>query len=488
MSVLSIPIYEGALTLGTVTVNVTERDVAVEALPAAITFTGLPSRVWRLRTTVSSVPDTGAGVPVVNTITNLFAATTITLAPGASYHCYKDFEHAVGGMIHVTVELASIVGGVETRYGLGYGKIAFGAASASKTNQTYLAQTFTPMASARAQPVSDMTAVLTGIKDMGFDGVKTIALWPWCETASGVYDTAGYVAVLDSYFAECVSLGLKVGLALGGSTPSWAIASVVLPGQTFTIPVQGITHSLVNYQGPDNWTTLENFVTFIVNRYAASGLKWLFGPNEPNVANQAKQTPALNALWCKHMKAGIVAASGTPKPQLIVPELSLADTTYLNNLYATGNFLGNYDAVSYHPYPIRTTAPFAFGVNEIRRPLADDQFANGPGAAGTFVDAVVAQDAGARLWVSETGFVTSPVHGVAFAVPESRQPDQIAYTLRQLSRVQDVDGVVLWGAESEAFSEAPGLFGFGYRSDLAARLPSYAKIKTTIAAIRAGAG
>ena len=490
-------------SLATAVVTITDRNMSVDVSIANLTVNGLVSSQYKLRTTVTSTPKAGSGKAVTNQVTSGAGVTTVTLNAGQKYRCLKDFISGQMPIVHISVELFQLVGGEYSRIASGFGEYMAVANPAARTNQEYWGQLLVPTSAGNAMQMAAVGGV-PAVLASTFTGIKIPVLWPWVETADGTFDTAGatsdYIAVLDATVASIHSWGLNTGIVINGFVPTWAIASVVSPGQLFTgVYVQGAALSGVNYQAPDDWTKLEAYVTWLCNRYGASGLTKLFTPNEPNISSQSNLTPALAALWSKHIKAGIAASTYAATIKLVAGELSLADTTYLDAMYATGNF--TYDHIGYHPYSDIAGAVNLQAINERALPdigigvskaggTTGTSFTSQPAAADAFVDYIhTNHDAAASVWVAETGVASGQSAANGFLhVPRNRQGSELALVLRQIARCTGIDGVVLWGPVASLPSADGSDFGFALDFDILTPKPALAVVTAQITAIKGGTG
>lgn len=253
--------------------------------------------------------------------------------------------------------------------------------------------------------------------------------------------------------------------------------------------------------GPDDWANLRDFVTWFVNRYAPQGLIAIESQNEPLVdtayvynfdgvasGGWAGLTPA-DVVPFVHNGYDAIKASAHPEVLMVGGVLAFCDTTLLANLYAAGLNPAKYDAISCHPYPVSFSPQKA---RNPRAPFVEPNYRNNAHALAALADTMTANgDATHPIWVTEYG-VSSGTDNPLNVSPET-QADHLAYLTRLIARHPRVAAMLFHTLEDKGAdyrSPAPGQWaGFGVHGiDRAVRKPSYAAMKSTVAAIRAGAG
>lgn len=493
---ISIKRLSDGFVLGSGTVTVVDRAHSIDVSLSEIDLVNLPPDFYILKSIISSSPKDGAGRPETNATTlpfnlgGLIEETSINLVVGKKYHCYKDVGTKINPTVSVMVLLLSNEG--TTPFAVGtFSYMVSDLVAASRTQEWWIQQ-FSPLADPGKTPLSTVAGLASYMAAAGFTGLKTCALWPCIETARGIYDTGGYVAFLDTVIGGFHANGIQIGLVITASIPRWTVAAVVAPGvEVDNYPIQGNGYSIVGYQNPDSFTDLENYITFLCNRYYAQGLTRIFTPNEPNLGGQSNQTSAVNALWTKHIKAGIVA-SGKPI-KLVAGEVSSSDRDYIAALLTDPNFIGNYDAFSYHPY---ASNPPNYVLEKPcnRRPGTDDDsgysntpivFESAPGAADAMVDFIHSYDPTAKVWASETGIASGTDPTIAFCTTIEDQGAELAWVMYQLARA-GTEGNVLWGGQTPGDNASESEYGFVFYGDGETGKPAAGTVAQTLYFIKNG--
>ena len=319
------------------------------------------------------------------------------------------------------------------------------------------ANPYPPVVSARLtgeETAQGINRQLDTLHQMGANAVTLDPVWDLVEPQKGLYSAARLHQV-DYEVEAATARHMKVILNIWGS-PCWASSA----------PKQGSLPKCKNLFWYRAWAPAQtadfgNFVRFMVNRYQGS-LVAVEPWHEPDLANQAYlQGPGKPAHYVALLRAGY-AATKSVNPNLTVLGGSLvgANGVFLKQLYAAG-FKGSYDALSADYYDL-TLADL--------RAIRPVMLAHGDSSP------VWLQEIG---WPSCAGAAPAPPPSGFSCVSPAQQGQNIADTLRGLTKVNYVHGVTIFESADNGAANPNDRFGL-MRTDLSPK-PSVGILQTLLA-------
>lgn len=514
----------GGATYGNPVLTVHDRDADVDAVFSQFTVNGLPSRRWRLVLNIDSTPRVGKGPAQIVTADTGGPAVSVTLTQPIPYVRVKDIEAKVAGTLtcHLTLEWLSGTKWVPTAFVTT--TVNYAAPSPAQSDLKIGLNTHLYSAAA---PAEFWRPALDAVAAVGATWVRMSVPWGFIENGGKGNRDANMVAMLDTFMADAGSRGLKVLMITGGATPDWAAPTQPKTAWTYkpagwsggqgygpVWPTWQAAGSVVNAGlPPANWQDFTDYVTWFVGRYANGGLAGAGGTalgaveniNEPYAGtNQVRDpgnnsgamaaTPVLTlAQWQQHLYSAVKAANAGITVIGLVAAFN--DWALLQHLYDTGQFKGNYDALSVHPYPATFRAPLGSRVFDPRFPFGDSstEWHHHPASLGYFIDVMAANNDPAPVWVTEFGQSSGDPGKTPLNVSPQEQADHAAYMWKLLARYPKVDALFMHSAEDKGnnyFGPSESLWeNFGItRVDHSVRKPSFAAVQAAITAIKAGTG
>src|SRR3954453_13832518 len=271
--------------------------------------------------------------------------------------------------------------------------------------------------------LDEIAGDLDVLKAQGATIVRTSMPWSMLQPQKTKTFDPDAAAKVDGFLALARDRGLRV-LAVFGSTPCWASSAPATVKGDCTDPNSG-------------WGRYSTSSAAALTAAAREfGTRWgsqLAGVeywNEPNnsgfFAAGAKAYAGLLKIFYPAVKAA------APQLTVVGGDLSLADTTFLQAMYAAGA-RGYYDALSVHPYQVMLGSAASTSDPSLAWPAAPavDTFATGVQAVHAVM--VANGDSAVPLWITEFGFSTCTAAS-KLCVSQDAQAQYLAASFRMAAR------------------------------------------------------